>query len=655
MKNYKRKTREELKKELDGYIESATEKINQYLTNPKDVDELLTFMSQFHHYSMNNQAMIQDQFRGAYAVGSFKTFSDAGFKINKGEKAIKILVPTPVTLFTGLDGVQKNISRATQEEKQLIKQNKLKTTKKNSFKLGNVFDISQTNATIEDLPKIFPNRHYDFSYEGNPQEMLHTLKTISEKMGVPVTETLDTGASKGTFFMAVDGSGKGIKLNARLDDTNKISTLIHEMAHATLHSDVTNELTTAQEEFQAELVSNVVSKHFGLNTDEESISYIASWTNNGQNLEDKRALLKDVHATSTQLIKEIYETFDPERVHEQTQTQEVAATKSVRLSKEEIAEAEKVSILDLANAKGLATVRHSKDRFYLADDPSVAIFTKTNSFYDFAQTTTKRGGNSIDFAQQILGANGFKEAVAMLNNDDFEKVTVQPLIKEAFNYDESKESKTFDKVHNYLVNERGIDPRLVTKLHEAGYIREDKRGNALFCWYDKNEMVGCTEQGTIKSDKFKRGSWKGIQPNSPANSHGFNVQFGEPKNLKFFEASIDALSYASLHPEKLTNTWLISMEGLNESKLLDYTKRATEQLKTVPNSISVCVDNDEAGLGFWNGLTRLKREVLTNEIPQKPAGLETLEKWDWNDQLRFLSQEHDTSPLVMAQSSGMDY
>lgn len=652
-KTYQKKSPADYKKEIDGYIESATLKIDSYLRNEKDIVELLDFMGQFHTYSFRNQMLIHDQFDGAFAVGSFKAFSDAGFKINKGEKAIKILVPTPYNVYEGLDGKQKSYYETTAEEKKLIKQNKLPTKKQMAYKLGNVFDISQTNATHKDLPKIFPNRQYDFSFEGNENKMIQVLKEISERNGVPVKEELTQTAAKGAFRTSITGE-RDIVLNQRLQPSNKIATLIHEMAHSKLHHSKDG-LTSAEREFQAELVSNVVSKHFGLDTDEKSISYIATWTKNGKELSDKRLLIKEVHETAVSFIQSIHESYDKMTVEPQEEViKDKTPTNKLSVTKEMIQEAKSVSILEVANFHGYKTKHHSKNEFRLVDNSSVALFKDTNSFSDFAPNSDYKGGDVINFVQQVVGVENFQEAVHLLNNPSFERVSIEAVKKETYSYDPTKESPTFNRARNYLVNERGINPRLVDKLHESGYIREDKRGNVLFCWYDKGQIVGCTEQGTVKMENYERGYWKGIQKNSPAASHGFNIKFGEPENLKFFEAGIDALSYATLNPRDLKNTWLISMEGLNESKMLDYIKRSYEQTGSVPKSMSLGVDNDKAGLDFFKGLSHIKKELITNEIPQKPIGMENLEKWDWNNQLLFFQEETSKLGASQQQASGLE-
>ncbi|WP_261023556.1 zincin-like metallopeptidase domain-containing protein, partial [Streptococcus mitis] len=83
----------------------------------------------------------------------------------------------------------------------------------------------------------------------------------------------------------------------------KIATTIHELAHATLHnpslSDQYKELPKVQKELEAEMTSHLLSKHFGLDTSEKAIDYMAKWTDNLQGLDDKQLAdsLKRIHKT----------------------------------------------------------------------------------------------------------------------------------------------------------------------------------------------------------------------------------------------------------------------------------------------------------------------------------------------------------------------
>ncbi len=206
-------------------------------------------------------------------------------------------------------------------------------------------------------------------------------------------------------------------------------------------------------------------------------------------------------------------------------------------------------------------------------------------------------------------------------------------VVDPYEYNAEKEVDKFDKARDYLINERKINSNLVDDLHKRGLIKQDKYNNVLFLWKDHENIFGCSEQGTIKSDKFKRGSWKSIQRNSTAN-YGFNVKYGEPQNLKFFESSIDLMSFATLNQNKLKDTHLISMEGLKHTTIMNYVVRAKKELNDAPNSVSLCVDNDPGGKNFVEKLNvlQIKRNDgstygLKVELPKRAK--------DWNDELKL--------------------
>lgn len=87
---YKHKTVEEKQKEIEELTDKMTEKINSYFLTEDALKEHLAFMSNFHNYSIRNMSLIDQQFMGAKAVGSFKFWQDKGVSVQKGEKGIKI-------------------------------------------------------------------------------------------------------------------------------------------------------------------------------------------------------------------------------------------------------------------------------------------------------------------------------------------------------------------------------------------------------------------------------------------------------------------------------------------------------------------------------------------------------------------------------------
>ena len=125
---YKKKTYEEKKEEVQELINKMERSVESYYQSPEDMREYLLFMSRFHQYSLGNVSLIQNQFSGAQAVGSFKFWKEQGYSVNKGEKGMKILVPQQVQAkFRSEDGTWKLIKDASDKEKELIEQKKLKS------------------------------------------------------------------------------------------------------------------------------------------------------------------------------------------------------------------------------------------------------------------------------------------------------------------------------------------------------------------------------------------------------------------------------------------------------------------------------------------------------------------------------------------------
>ncbi|WP_252314395.1 ArdC-like ssDNA-binding domain-containing protein [Sinobaca sp. H24] len=200
----KRKSFSDKKKEIDKLATDRNEQVEKYFNTPEDMKEYLHFMGKFHKYSTRNSTLIQKQFNGAEAVGSYNFWKKEGFQVQKGEKGISILVPAPFKTFERKNGestVHVNVKQATNEEKAAIKRGEIKTKERLAYTKGSVFDVSQTNATAEDLPKIFPNKWLEGSVE-NYAHMFQSMKKLGENMGVQtLDEPMDElGAAKGAYI-----------------------------------------------------------------------------------------------------------------------------------------------------------------------------------------------------------------------------------------------------------------------------------------------------------------------------------------------------------------------------------------------------------------------------------------------------------------------
>ena len=306
-KTYNKKSKEDKEKEVNELLKKANEGIENYFTTPEHFKELASYMSKFYNYSFRNIFLIQEQFEGALAVGSYAFWKEKGFTVNKGEKGIKILVPNKLSdYFINEKGEEVKLSKATFEEKRLIEQGEIEVRKgKLIFNQGYVFEVSQTNAKAEDLPKIFPGRWLDEEVQ-NYDLMYKAMENIAKKIGVRIIEPKgELGAVKGVSYPLT----KEVALNPRNTQLQNVKTLIHELAHAKLHTIETRDnYTTNEKEFQAEMSAYSVCSYFGLDTSEYSFRYIKSWTENVE-LKYKEKLINEVRETVKEYIEIIEETL----------------------------------------------------------------------------------------------------------------------------------------------------------------------------------------------------------------------------------------------------------------------------------------------------------------------------------------------------------
>ena len=345
--------------------EIAFQKIREFTRSPEALAEYMDFMSKFPQLSPRNVALIQDQWQGANAVATYnqwqalgktlgirpedvietkntytnkrtgetKEVVHQGLSVKSGEKAqITLFLPLMARMIPVLDGQGnqvknskgnpkfKKISEATLQEKALLKEGKLKVvqfqerdqeTGLPKFTTYKVFELSQTTLKPESYPKAMPNRQYQFDTDQvKTKEVLDGLCDYAGTLGVRLLrdEVHELGNAKGAFY---PGEQK-ILLNPNNLPGEQIATTIHELAHATLHNPkFTNHykenVSTPRKELEAEMTSHLVSKHFGLDTSEAAIDYMAGWTKNLTQLDDKQLTesMKRIHQTVSKMVKHI--------------------------------------------------------------------------------------------------------------------------------------------------------------------------------------------------------------------------------------------------------------------------------------------------------------------------------------------------------------
>ena len=357
--------------------EVAFQKVREYTETPERLEEYLNFMSKFPELSPRNVALIQEQWPGANAVATYNQWQSMGevlgitsdqvfetrntytnkktgrtrevvhnnLSVKTGEKShITLFRPMMVEMIPVLDenGNQvkngkgnpkyKRLSEATPEEKSLKKQGKLKSrffqerdsnTGLAKFATYKVFELSQTTLKPEFYPKAMPNRHYDFSMDHiRTKEVLEGLSDYAKDIGVTIyqDDAKELRSAKGAFY----SDEQKILLNPDNTPGEVIATTIHELAHASLHNpkfanSYKEDVSKDRRELEAEMTSYLVSKHFGLDTSEKAIRYMALWTDNLTSLDDQQLAqsMKRVHGTVSKIVKSVEQHTKPYQLNRQ--------------------------------------------------------------------------------------------------------------------------------------------------------------------------------------------------------------------------------------------------------------------------------------------------------------------------------------------------
>ena len=357
--------------------EVAFQKVREYTETPERLEEYLNFMSKFPELSPRNVALIQEQWPGANAVATYNQWQSMGevlgitsdqvfetrntytnkktgrtrevvhnnLSVKTGEKShITLFRPMMVEMIPVLDenGNQvkngkgnpkyKRLSEATPEEKALKKEGKLKSrffqerdsnTGLAKFATYKVFELSQTTLKPEFYPKAMPNRHYDFNMDHiRTKEVLEGLSDYAKNIGVTIyqDDAKELRSAKGSFYP----DEQKILLNPDNTPGEVIATTIHELAHASLHNpkfanSYKEDVSKDRRELEAEMTSYLVSKHFGLDTSEKAIRYMAIWTDNLTSLDDQQLAqsMKRIHGTVSKIVKSVEQHTKPYQLNRQ--------------------------------------------------------------------------------------------------------------------------------------------------------------------------------------------------------------------------------------------------------------------------------------------------------------------------------------------------
>jgi len=272
--NKRRELAEKVKTIIDGLADAVEGvKVSDKLKS------FLDFKKKFKKYSFTNSLLIWAQKPNATQVAGKSKWRELGVTVNlKTATHIRIWVPIknkkddseskPGDRFKPGDdeGVDDEISK-----NQITK-----------FRIGIVYDISDTNAAEKGKIPEAPVWHDQNTPSETADKIYEYLLKFCKDKQIKVTHSDAKGGEMGW------ASGDHINLTSNVSGINRLSTLVHEIAHSLLHfkdssvfygNDETMRLTRAEAELQAEAVAYTVTNHYNLDT-KHGATYIALWQGN---------------------------------------------------------------------------------------------------------------------------------------------------------------------------------------------------------------------------------------------------------------------------------------------------------------------------------------------------------------------------------------
>lgn len=259
-KAYFKEKSDKLKVQLDTFLKNAIE-------NKDGFEELAKHyrISGLYQYSFKNSLMIVSQ--GGTIAQSYDNWTKLNRYVKKEQKSY-ISVFTPFTLYF------RNGVKISQKEAKKYPENEIKKIVK--FNLKPVFDVSQTDGE--------PLQYDHNSVEVVSDTSFEAIKKACETLtGAKVIEEI-TGFARGW------SDGKVMAVSSMSNNTDKVKTLLHEVAHHIMHTSPKakakgEKLSGDTKEVEAESVSYMVLSMLGIDYSLAD-KYVASYK---QGINDSRS------------------------------------------------------------------------------------------------------------------------------------------------------------------------------------------------------------------------------------------------------------------------------------------------------------------------------------------------------------------------------
>jgi len=281
-------------------MKELTDKLEQGIKDIYESDRYknyLAVMSKFHSYSFRNSLLIMLQKPEATHVAGFNAWKNNFNRyVNKGEKGLQILAPTPYRVKVEMEKIDPKTQTPILDNSGKPVTELVEITKP-AFRPVYVFDVSQTSG--EPLPQLITE------LTGNVSQYPAFFESLKSVAPFPIQfEDIQSGA-KGYC----DPLNQKIAIKTGMSEIQNIKTAIHEITHSDLHADSVN-LSMGErkdrrtKEVEAESVAFVVCNHYGIDTSNYSFAYVASWSSNRE-LNELKSSLDTIQKQAAELIDRI--------------------------------------------------------------------------------------------------------------------------------------------------------------------------------------------------------------------------------------------------------------------------------------------------------------------------------------------------------------
>jgi len=257
-----------------------------------------------YNYSFINSMMIQMQ--GGKIAQSYKKWIEFGRNVKKGEKAfIYIFRPNSFMSY------KCNICKHKENKKEDLRKHFVKVHKQKDKKIQDAYTSKSSYFNYENGFSLSPVFNADqtegkpIEYKHNSKELIdldydfivHRIKTV---YNLDAVEEI-TGRRRGFVSLAND---KILHVSSMSNKTDKIKTLIHELAHVKLgHTKDTYKLSRRTGEVEAEAVTLLIMSFLGADI-ELSQAYINNWKDDTAQKQVRR---KKIISVTENIIKKCLE------------------------------------------------------------------------------------------------------------------------------------------------------------------------------------------------------------------------------------------------------------------------------------------------------------------------------------------------------------